>query len=92
MHIDNETFMKQLKGDMKLVAKTCGIEVARTLMQRCGGRRFYIPKEEHFTRKIISNAVISRRKAGQTIGTIALELGISERMVYRVLELHKATT
>lgn len=80
----------KLYGDMELVAKTCGIEVAAKLMKHCKGMNLYIPREDHFTKDEVREAIVRLHVAGAKPKEIATTLGVSAWIVKDRLKTYKS--
>jgi hypothetical protein len=78
---------EDLTEDFKLVADTCGIETARTLIIELGGIRLDIPTAKSLRESI--KRYINNRSESVPIKKIALELGCSERYLQKLEERDK---
>lgn len=87
-----------LTDDMKLIAESCGIDVARNLMLRLPGLRFYVPAPQRMT-EVIFRFIMADRKTRKMPYTeadqkrIALALNISvahaANVARRVEQVHQ---
>ncbi len=79
-----------LTEDMKLIAESCGIEVAHALMLNMPGLRFYVPAPQRMTDVVFRYIMSDRRKRKQPYTEadqkkIALSLSISTAYVGNVI-------
>lgn len=77
-----------LSDDMKLVAQSCGLEVARSLIANCPGIQVYIPRPEHMNdtmRRFIIDRLKGRVATEQEVKALAVELRKSPRYVRQVM-------
>ena len=72
--------------DLKLVAELCGVDVARSLIENLEGVTIYIPK---YSYRHLIKQYIHKHFDGTNAKKLALELKISERMVYKLLKESK---
>ncbi len=70
-------------NDMKLVAESCGIEVAVMLLQYLSGIQLNIPK---FGFKKIIDRYILENYDGHNAQDLAMKLDVSQRYVYKILK------
>ncbi len=71
-------------GDMQLVAKLCGVEVAVKLAEKMGSVRLYvIPIKRILAQKVERHIIENFR--GNNHKELAIETGVSESYVYGVL-------
>jgi Mor family transcriptional regulator len=72
-------------NDLKLVAEHCGIAVAITLIENMGGLSIYIPGETFSFRKPMKR-YIAKTWDGKNTKELARELGVSLKMIYKILQ------
>ena len=71
---------EDLSDDMKLVAQTCGLEVARSLIANCPGIQVYVPRPENIpevVRRFINARTGGRQPSDSELKAMAIELGKS---------------
>lgn len=68
--------------DMQLVAEQCGIDIALLLIERLGGLCLYIPQKGD---SLLMKKYILRNYDGTNAKDLALELGTTERYIYKVM-------
>jgi Mor family transcriptional regulator len=68
--------------DLKIVAELCGTEVATKLLKELGGIQISIPQNGA---KRVLQTYILKRYDGTNVKELAIDTGISERHVYRML-------
>lgn len=72
------------EGDLRLIAESCGMEVALSLAERMGGMQLYIRNIDAVLNRKKEDFVI--RNAGNfSRRELARKTGCTERWVYRVL-------
>lgn len=76
--------IEDLPEDLRFVAETCGLEVAKTLIRNCAGTSVYIPKNAP---QALIERTIRREYTGETfVGKrLANRLGISENQFFKIV-------
>ena len=69
--------------DLQIVAELCGLDVALSLIENLDGVNIYIPK---FSFRRMIKCYVQRHYNGHNAKQLALELGITDRMVYKLLK------
>ena len=71
--------------NMKIIAETCGIDIAIKILKNLGGLSLYIPSSGI---SLIHNKYILKRYDGtrDCANRLALELGVSINYVYKILK------
>jgi len=76
-----------LSDDMKLIAQSCGLDVARSLMEKCPGVQIYIPRSEHIEALILREMhrrYGARKLTASEIKAMSIELRKSPAYVRKV--------
>ncbi len=79
---------EDLTDDMKLVAQSCGLEIARALIANCPGIQLYVPRPENMTqvmRRYVRSRIGERAPTDAEIKAIAIELGKSPSYLRQVM-------
>lgn len=79
---------EDLSDDMKLVAQSCGLEVARALLCNCPGIQLYVPRPENMTevmRRYVRSRIGERPPTDAEIKAIAVELGRSPSYLRQIM-------
>lgn len=77
-----------LTDDMKLIADSCGIEVARSLIANCPGLQIYIPRPEHMkglVQKYMMERYSGKRISEREIKELSVELKKSPSFLRNVV-------
>lgn len=78
-----EITIDDIPGDLRIVARTCGLEVAARLMSDLPGITIYIPR---YAAKDVMRRYIVKMYPRLSAKELALQLGVSDRYVYKCLE------
>lgn len=82
--LKNEIKIEDLPNkDMRLVAESCGVEVALSLLKHMSGVSLYIPKKDI---KAALDRYIRDNYTGKNAKELALRFGKSERYIYQVVK------
>ncbi len=81
---DDITIDDMPNNDMKMIAEQCGIETAIDLIDKFGGLAFYIPREISSFRKAMVRYA-KKNFDGRNLRELALELGVAQKTVERML-------
>jgi Mor family transcriptional regulator len=73
-------------NDLRLVAESCGIEVAVSLMENMSGIAIYVPK---LGDKLLKKRYIIRHYNGHNAKELALLLGMAEKFIFDTIAQHK---
>jgi Mor family transcriptional regulator len=81
---------EDLSPDMRLVAESCGMDVAITLIRNCPGISIYVPRADKMTALV--RRYIQQRYEGRSIGEaeikqLAIELQKSPSFVRQVVRM-----
>jgi Mor family transcriptional regulator len=84
----HENLLRQAKpedftGDLGLIVQECGLEVAVSLVVKFGGTQLNIPK--YGLKQTVERYVRSHYN-GTNAKTLALQCGITERQVFKIVE------
>ena len=82
--IDVVTIEDMPNSDMRLVAESCGIDMAVKLLEELPGIGIFIPK---FGMKKLVDKYISSKHNGSNAKEIAIRCGVSERYVYQLVRV-----
>ena len=84
--LKNVTTQDMPSEDMRLVAETCGINVAIKLMKGMGGTAIYIPKHPYF--KLVEKII--KEFDNINYKEVALAFGVTERHVRNIWRQNRA--
>lgn len=79
---------EDLTDDMKLVAQSCGLEVARSLICNCPGIQLYVPRPENMSevmRRYVRARIGERLPTDAELKAIAIELGKSPSYLRQIM-------
>lgn len=79
----NELTEDDLPEHYRIVAETCGMDVAKTLIKELGGLQILIPNPRKMT--CVKRFVV-KNKDRYTVQTMARGIGISERAIYNIIK------
>ena len=77
----NMTIDDMPSEDMKMIAESCGVEVALSVMRNLPGARFFVPVN---WQKIIAERYIAAH-ADKSVKALAIETGLSDAKVLQTL-------
>ncbi|MEO0558209.1 MAG: Mor transcription activator family protein [Bacteroidota bacterium] len=86
----DDVTLEDLPSDMQEVARECGLDVVRYLVNTWGGVQLYIPSASRVTRPTVERFILDEWN-GRNEGELSRRYGLSRKVIYDILKGDRKT-